>query len=53
MKKRVAVFFGGASSEYGVSLVSARAVIEAIDQTKISVTLIGITQQGKWLFFAG
>ena len=31
-KKRVAVLFGGHSSEYGVSLQSAASVLEEIDR---------------------
>ena len=34
-KKRVAVLFGGHSSEYGVSLQSAASVLEEIDRENL------------------
>lgn len=50
MKKiKVGVLFGGQSAEHEVSLVSARSVVAAIDQSKYDISLIGITHQGKWL----
>ena len=50
MKKiKVGVLFGGQSAEHEVSLVSARSVVGAIDQSKYEISLIGITHQGQWL----
>jgi len=50
MKKiKVGVLFGGQSAEHEVSLVSARSVVSAIDQSKYEISLIGITHQGQWL----
>ncbi len=50
MKKiKVGVLFGGQSAEHEVSLVSARHVVAAMDQSKYDISLIGITHQGKWL----
>jgi D-alanine-D-alanine ligase len=46
---RVAVLFGGQSSEHEVSLVSARAVIEGLDPEKYEVVPIGISKAGRWL----
>ena len=40
---------GGRSAEHAVSLRSARSVAGAIDRDKYDVTLIGITQAGKWI----
>lgn len=47
-KTRIAVIFGGKSGEHEVSLVSAKAVIEAIDKEKYEVIEIGIDKNGKW-----
>lgn len=50
MKKRVAVIFGGRSSEHEVSVVSATNIAEKMDKEKYEVELIGITKDGKWLY---
>ncbi|MBZ4323325.1 D-alanine--D-alanine ligase family protein [Streptomyces huiliensis] len=47
-KPRVAVVFGGRSSEHAISVVTAGAVLRAIDRTKYDVLPIGITQDGRW-----
>jgi D-alanine---D-serine ligase len=52
-KKRIAVIFGGCSSEYPVSLNSAYSVITNIDSGKYDVILIGITRSGRWFRFYG
>ena len=46
---RVAVIFGGRSSEHTISCISAGSVLKAIDQTKYEVVPIGITRAGKWV----
>ncbi|MFI6807143.1 D-alanine--D-alanine ligase family protein [Streptomyces luteogriseus] len=51
-KPRVAVVFGGRSSEHGISVVTAGAVLKAIDRTKYDVLPIGITQDGRWALTA-
>ncbi|MET8829702.1 D-alanine--D-alanine ligase family protein [Streptomyces sp. NPDC004610] len=51
-KPRVAVVFGGRSSEHGISVVTAGAVLRAIDRTKYEVLPIGITQDGRWALTA-
>jgi D-alanine-D-alanine ligase len=48
-KLRVGVIFGGRSGEHEVSIRSARAVIESIDQKKYDVLPIAISKEGKWL----
>ena len=53
MKKKVAVIFGGCSSEYTVSLQSAYAVISNMDKEKYILILIGITSNGDWYKFEG
>lgn len=46
---RVAVIFGGRSSEHEISCISAGSILRAIDQTKYEVVPIGITRAGKWV----
>lgn len=48
-KKRIAVLFGGQSSEHLVSCMSAANVIGQIDQSRYELLLIGITEEGHWL----
>jgi D-alanine-D-alanine ligase len=48
-KLRVGVIFGGRSGEHEVSIRSARAIVESIDQRKFEVVPIAITTEGKWL----
>ena len=52
-KLNVAVFFGGCSSEYGVSLESASAVISNLDKDKYRPVPVGITKDGDWYYFKG
>lgn len=52
-KTRIAVIFGGVSSEHDVSLLSATSVINTLDEQKYDVVKIGITKSGRWLFFPG
>ncbi len=51
--KNVLILFGGKSSEYEVSLLSAYSVIKNIPEDKYTVTLMGITKDGKWLLYEG
>ncbi len=51
-KPRVAVVFGGRSSEHGISVVTAGAVMRAIDREKYDVLPIGITLDGRWVLAA-
>lgn len=54
MKKlKIAVFFGGCSSEYSVSLASASAVISNLDTTKYEPIPIGISREGTWYSYCG
>ena len=46
---RVAVVYGGRSSEHGISVVSAGSVINALDPEKYDVLTVGITPDGEWL----
>lgn len=53
MKKTVAIIFGGESSEYDVSCVSAANVAENLDSELFEAILVGITRDGKWWIFGG
>lgn len=46
---RVAVVFGGRSTEHEVSLVSARSVMAAMDPQRFEIVPIGVTKEGRWL----
>jgi D-alanine-D-alanine ligase len=46
---RVAVVYGGRSSEHGISVVSAGSVLAALDPAKYDVVPIGITPAGGWV----
>lgn len=52
-KLKVAVIFGGMSSEYKVSLQSAYSVIKNINEDEFEIIPIGITPKGRWLYFPG
>ncbi len=52
-RTKVAVLFGGASSEHEVSLVSAYSVLTNIPNDKYDVMCIGITKKGHWLYYPG
>lgn len=52
-KKRIAVIFGGQSSEHEVSRFSAEAIIRNINTDKFDVAMIGITKDGRWLSYEG
>ncbi len=51
-KPRVAVVFGGRSSEHAISVVTAGAVLRAIDRERYDVLPIGITTDGRWALTA-
>ena len=52
-RKRIAVLFGGASSEYEVSLQSAYAVMTHIDTRKYEILPIGIAKNEHGICTAG
>lgn len=52
-KKKIAVIFGGNSSEYKVSLQSAASVLENINTEKYQIIPIGITRAGEWFHYTG
>jgi D-alanine-D-alanine ligase len=52
-KVRIAVVFGGRSSEHAISCVSAGGVIGALDPERYEVIPIGITPDGRWVLESG
>lgn len=51
-KPRVAVVFGGRSSEHAVSCATAAGVLQAIDRDAYDVVPVGITREGAWVLAA-
>lgn len=52
-KKKLAVIFGGNSTEYGVSLHSAFSVLEYINTDRFDIVPVGITRKGEWYHYTG
>ena len=46
---RVAVVFGGRSSEHAISCVTAGSVLSVLDRERYDVVPIGITTDGRWV----
>lgn len=53
MKKKIAVLFGGCSSEYEISLSSATSVIENLNPEKYEIIMVGITKDGDFYLYDG
>ncbi len=54
MKKlNVLIFFGGCSSEYGISLSSASGAVLHMDPDRYTPVTVGITKEGKWYSYTG
>jgi D-alanine-D-alanine ligase len=52
-KPRVAIVFGGRSSEHAISCVTAGSVLAAIDRSAYDVIPIGIATDGRWVLESG
>ncbi|WP_454295441.1 D-alanine--D-alanine ligase family protein [Salana multivorans] len=48
-KKRVAIIFGGRSSEHAISCATAAGVLSALDRERFDVVPIGIALDGSWV----
>ncbi|MBL7497003.1 D-alanine--D-alanine ligase [Frankia sp. CNm7] len=48
-RHRLAIVFGGRSTEHEISCVSARGVLAAVDRERYEVVPVGITPEGRWL----
>jgi D-alanine-D-alanine ligase len=52
-RPRVALVFGGRSSEHAISCVTAGSVLKAIDPERYDVVPIGIATDGRWVLESG
>lgn len=52
-KKKIAVVFGGCSSEHEISCISAASVINNLPKDKYEPVCLGITREGRWYLFSG
>ena len=52
-KPRVAIVFGGRSSEHAISCVTAGSVLDAIDHDQYDVIPVGIAPDGRWVLESG
>ncbi|ADU00173.1 D-alanine--D-alanine ligase family protein [Mycolicibacterium gilvum] len=50
---RVAVVYGGRSSEHAISCVSAGSILRNLDPDRFEVTAVGITPEGSWVLTEG
>ena len=50
-KINVALIFGGKSGEHEVSLLSTASICKHINRDKYNVFTIGITKEGRWMFY--
>ncbi|MDA2892984.1 D-alanine--D-alanine ligase [Mycolicibacterium sp. BiH015] len=50
---RVAVVYGGRSSEHAISCVSAGSILRNLDPERFEVTAVGITPTGSWVLTDG
>lgn len=51
--KKIAILFGGRSSEHAISRISAHSVAQQIDPARYDLVLIGINRAGEWFRYAG
>ena len=52
-KPRIAVVFGGRSSEHAISCSTAGSVLQALDTERYDVVPVGITHDGRWVLESG
>ncbi len=52
-RTRVAVVYGGRSSEHGISCVSAGSILRNLDPQRFEVVPVGITPDGSWVLTDG
>ena len=52
-KTRVAVIFGGRSTEHAISAVSAGSILRTLDPDVYDVIPVGITREGQWVLTDG
>ena len=47
---KLAVLFGGISSEHEISCLSAASILRNLDRTKYEIYAVGITRDGAWRY---
>ena len=47
---KLAVIFGGISSEHDISCLSAASILRNLDKSKYEIHAVGITREGKWYY---
>ena len=47
---KLAVLFGGISSEHDISCLSAASILRNLDKTQYEIYPVGITQEGQWFY---
>jgi len=52
-KTRIAIIFGGVSTEHDVSIVSAGSIAKSIDTERFEPVYVGIDKKGRWLLGEG
>lgn len=53
IKKRVAVLFGGSSTEHEVSRMSVASILRHIPQDNYEIVTVGISKTGRWFRYQG
>lgn len=48
-RPRVAVVFGGRSTEHAISCISAGSILESVDRDRYDVVAVGIAPDGRWV----
>ena len=48
---KLAVLFGGISSEHDISCLSAASILRNLDKTQYEIYPVGITQEGQWFYY--
>ena len=48
-RTRLAVVFGGRSTEHAISCISAGSILAAVDRDRYDVVAVGITPDGRWV----
>lgn len=48
---KLAVLFGGMSSEHTISQLSAASVLRNLDKEKYDILAVGITEDGRWFYY--
>ena len=47
---KLAVIFGGISSEHDISCLSAASILRNLDKSKYEIHAVGITREGRWFY---